>query len=125
MICGQVTAEPFVSSVPLSCVPPWMCFGLSGATERLWNWSVESPLLRVKRCEGTADSNCWHVARLIGPRGRLLHCGEMSENVPLDRTSPPSEPKMAPFVPGISTIAWLSGCMPLGAIGFGWQHEPG
>src|SRR5215510_10717006 len=105
MIWGQTTAEPVVSSVPLSCVPPWTCFGLSGATERLWNWSVESPLFRLKSFEGTADSNCRHVARLKGLRGRLLHCGEMSENVPLDRTSPPSEPKIAESVPGISTIA--------------------
>src|SRR5215471_1587286 len=47
MICGHVTAEPRVSNVPLSCVPPCKCLGLSGATERLWNWSVDRVLFML------------------------------------------------------------------------------
>src|SRR5438552_6897369 len=102
MICGHTTAEPVVSNVPLSCVPPCRCLELSAATERLWNCRVERPLFRLYRYEGTAESICWHVARSspLSPRG-LPHCDEMSVKIPLDRTNPPSEPKIAESVPGI------------------------
>src|SRR5262245_17397773 len=118
-ICGQTCAEPYVSNVPLSWVPPWRCFGLYAATERLWNCSVESPLLTSTRTVGTADSNCLHSARLAPVSGRESHCDEMSAKSPLDRMRPPSPPKIAAFEPGISTMACESGCWPFGAIAFG------
>ena len=50
----------------------------------------------------------------------------MSVNDPLERVSPPSEPKKAAFVPGNLYDRVLSpGAWPFGAIGFGWQQEPG
>src|SRR5436190_13752809 len=125
MIFGQVTAELLVSNVPLSCVPPWRCFGLSAATDRLWNCNVERPLFRLYSCVGTAESSCLHRAMLTGPSGRLSHCPEMSAKLPLVRTRPPSEPKIAESVPGIATIACSSGCIPFGANAFGLQHWPG
>ena len=51
---------------------------------------------------GTAESNCWQVARLVPVRPRSVHCDEMFAKAPLERTSPPSEPKIAESVPGIS-----------------------
>src|SRR5215204_5519447 len=78
------------------------------------------------RYVGTADSNCWQSARLAPVRPRsLVHCDEMSVNVPSDRISPPSPPKIAAFVPGSSTIACESGCCPFGAIEFGSQQLSG
>src|SRR6266540_4245748 len=110
MICGQTTEEPYVSNVPLSCVPPCRCFGLSGATERLWNWSVESDLFMLYRYVGTAERSCWQSARFAPLSPRAAHCDEMSAKLPLDRISPPSVPKIAASLPGISTIACESGC---------------
>src|SRR5215213_5222380 len=124
MICGQTTDEPVVSNVPLSCVPPWRCFGLSAATDRLWNCSVERPLFRSYSCVGTAESSCLQRAMLVGPSGRVSHCPEMSAKLPLVRTRPPSEPKIAESVPGIATMACSSGCIPFGANAFGLQHWP-
>src|SRR6266542_3729897 len=124
MICGQTTDEPVVSNVPLSCVPPCRCFASSAATDRLWNWSVESPLFMLYRYDGTADSSCWQSVRPEPVRPRSVHCDEMSANSPLERISPPSVPKIAALVPGISTMACESGCWPFGATAFGWQQLP-
>src|SRR4051812_42271565 len=76
---------------------------------------------------GTAESSCWQSVRFAPVLLRVgdEHCAEISANAPLVRTSPPSDPKMAIFDPGTSNMAWLSGCIPLGAIGFAWQHDPG
>src|SRR5690348_15147699 len=95
MICGHVVGEPYVSHVPLSCVPPWRCFGLSGATDRLWNCSVDRPSFRLDRRVGTAESNCLQSALLVAPSGRPSHCDEMSAKLPLVLTRPPSDPKIA------------------------------
>src|SRR5438552_19029348 len=92
MICGHTTAEPVVSNVPLSWVPPCRCLELSAATERLWNCSVESPLFRLYRKVGTRDSNCWQSARSPPLSPRLVHCEEISAKLPLERIRPPSEP---------------------------------
>src|SRR6516164_317872 len=111
MICGHTTAEPVVSKVPLSCVPPCRCFGLSGATDRLWNCNVESPLFRLNKREGTLDSSCWQSARFapLSPR-YVVHCDEISEKLPLERMSPPSEPsKNRPGFVGLTTSACWSG----------------
>jgi hypothetical protein len=48
----------------------------------------------------------------------------MSLKLPSERIRPPSVPKIAESVPGISTIACESGCWPFGAIAFGWQQFP-
>src|SRR5262245_1689984 len=125
MICGQTTAEPVVSNVPLSCVPPCRCLGLSEATDRLWNCSVDRPLFMLNRCDGTAESSCWHSARFAPLMPRELHCEEMLVKFPLERMRPPSPPKIAASVPGISTTACESGCCPFGATAFGWQQLPG
>src|SRR5262245_28892535 len=77
MIWGQTTAEPFVSSVPLSCVPPWRCLGLSGATERLWNWSVERPSFRLDNWVGIRESSCWQSARSSPLNPRDEHCEDV------------------------------------------------
>ena len=74
---------------------------------------------------GTAESSCWQSARSAPVSPRAVHCDEMSRNSPSDFISPPSPPKIAASVPGISTIACESGCCPFGAIGFGWQQLPG
>ena len=42
--------------------------------------------------DGTAESNCWQVARLVAESPRVAHWDEMFVNVALVRTSPPSEP---------------------------------
>src|SRR5438552_11529384 len=127
MICGHTTAEPVVSNVPLSCVPPCRCLESSAATERLWNCKVESPLFRLERWLGTCDKSCWQSARSspLSPRG-LVHCAEMFANAPSERTRPPSEPsKKRPGLPGLTTNPCWSGCIPFGAIGLGWQQLPG
>src|SRR3954451_441752 len=54
--------EPLDPHVPLSCVPPMMSFvGLSGLTDRLWNWIVASPLSSVSISVGPLDRTSWHV----------------------------------------------------------------
>src|SRR5882724_1826980 len=130
--CVQV-GELTPRNVPLSWVPPVSFALLSFATFTLWNWSVERPTLRLVSSVGTAFSNCWQVARSAalspGPAGiereGSVQVLEMSANEPLVSTTPPSEPKIALFVPGISITAWLSGCMPFCAKGRFWQQAPG
>src|SRR4051812_35906096 len=115
IVIGHTTPEPPVSQVPLSCVPPWMFFGSVGLTEKLWNWSVDSPLFRLVSFPGTRDSSCWQSARLAPVSPRVAHSAEVSTNSPLERTRPPSEPKKATFgFDGTVTIACWSGCIPFG-----------
>src|SRR2546425_4055739 len=126
MIGGQTTFEPVYSNVPLSCVPPMRpVVGANGLIDRLWNWSVDSPLFRLNRYVGTRDSSCLQSARLVGPSGRLSHCDEMSAKSPLDFIRPPSEPsKNKPGLFGATTSACWSGWMPCGETEFGWQQLP-
>src|SRR5919108_2876554 len=84
--------DPYVSNVPLSCVPPCTCLKLSAATDTLWNCKVESPLLRLYKFAGTRERSCWHRAKLAPARLRLAHCAEISVKVPVERIKPPSEP---------------------------------
>src|SRR5205823_842634 len=121
MICGQVVAEPEYSNVPLSCVPPIkLDVGFAGLIERLWNCNVESPSLRLVSCVGTRESSCLQSALLLGPSGRLSHCGEMSAKEPLDRMRPPSDPsKNNPGLFGATASACWSGWRPFGATAFG------
>src|SRR6187551_2929362 len=62
----HTTLDPVVDHVPLSCVPPMMFFGSCGLTEKLWNWSVDSPLFRLKMYDGTRERSCWQIARFAG-----------------------------------------------------------
>src|SRR5512138_3676496 len=107
MICGHTTAEPVVSYVPLSCVPPCRCFGLSPATEKLWNCSVDNPLFRLNRCFGTRESNCLHAVICEPESPRSSHWYETSLKSPLDRTMPPSDPEKNMYgLSGCVTSAW-------------------
>ena len=60
--------------VPLSCVPP-MISSLAVATyfDRLWNWSVSSPLLSEVIEVGMAESQCWQSVKSAPVKPRLLH----------------------------------------------------
>src|SRR4029453_14967248 len=118
MICGQTTADPVVSNVPLSCVPPIRFLESNGLTDRLWNCSVDRPLFKLNRCEGTRESSCWHNVKPFPVRPRAAHCAETSVKSPLERMSPPSEPSKNKYgLPGCVTIACWSGWMPFGVSG--------
>src|SRR6266446_7507017 len=92
IVCGQVTAEPVVSNVPLSCVPPCTSFAFAGFTERLWNWRVCSPLFRLVQVVGARDKSCLQRLSDGSERPRPSQRPEISVNVPSDRIRPPSEP---------------------------------
>src|SRR6266516_5957881 len=119
MVCGQ-TGVPGLgrSNVPLSCVPPCRSFELAGFTERLWNWIVSSPTLRLTSCLGTRDSSCWHRVRSLPTSERKLHREEVLEKTPSDRTTPPSEPsKNWLGLAGFVTSTCWSGWSPCGLVG--------
>src|SRR5215216_6119300 len=61
MIIGQTTPEPAYSNVPLSCVPPMRLLGSVGFAERLWNWIVDRPLLRLVIRVGTRERSCLQI----------------------------------------------------------------
>ena len=56
--CSATRPGRPVSHVPLSCVPPCSMFALCGLTDRLWNWSVRSPLFSPSSFDGTRESIC-------------------------------------------------------------------
>src|SRR4029079_5660459 len=86
---------PFVvACVPLSCVPPWMSFGLLALVDRLWNWSVERPSLSDVIVFGIFDSQCWQSVRsapVSGPVSstREEHPADAATNEPSTRQRPP------------------------------------
>src|SRR5207237_2282784 len=49
--------------VPLSCVPPMTSLALCTFSDRLWNWSVPSPLFIVEIVVGTFFSQFWQSVR--------------------------------------------------------------
>ena len=113
IVCGQLSLPAVPSQVPLSCVPPCRCFGSRGSTETVLNCSVESPVFRLEICVGTIESAFWHATRLAGLSGRSVQSPEASAVVPLDLTTPPSEPSKKSFgFDGETTRACWSGWMP-------------
>src|SRR5712691_9597412 len=98
--------------VPLSWVPPMMSLsGSCALTERLWYWSVPSPLFSDEMVVGTFDSQLVQWMRLFGERPRPEHWPETSEKEPSSRQRPPSfAMKTMLGSSGVAAIACSSGC---------------
>src|SRR5262245_406716 len=90
IVFSHLTAFPSDSQVPLSCVPPCRILALNGLTDKLWNWSVVRPLLRLVSSDGMLESIWWQRASEFAERFRLSHHDERSTRSPLDRITPPS-----------------------------------
>src|SRR5512139_1537301 len=92
IVFSHLTGLPVDSHVPLSCVPPWTSFTLNGFTDRLWNWSVDSPLFMLSSFDGIAESICLQrsSAAPVKPLFGSSHQEERSTNSPLERITPPS-----------------------------------
>src|SRR5512143_897813 len=120
IVFSHLFGLPSDSQVPLSCVPPWRTLTLCGLTERLWNWSVVSPLLRLWSSDGIRESICLQRSSEapLSPRFGSSHHEERSTNTPLERITPPSLVSMNwNGLPGTVTIECWSGCSPLGCNG--------
>src|SRR5512136_148595 len=120
IVFSHLTGLPSDSQVPLSCVPPWRTFTLNGLTERLWNWSVGSPLFRLSSLDGIAESICRHRSSdaPLSPRLGSSHHDDRLTSSPLERITPPSLVSMNwNGLPGTVTIECWSGCSPLGCNG--------
>src|SRR5262249_60405307 len=110
MVGGQTAELPLNWNVPLSCVPPIRSFELFELTERLWNCSVERPLLIGTSWFGTRESIDLQKAVPAASSPRESHFDETSAYCPSERTTPPSEPVMnVSGCPGSVTIACWSG----------------
>src|ERR687888_2710936 len=111
MICGHTSDEPRNSKVPLSCVPPIRLFcGCLGSTDRLWNWSVESPLFMLLVFSGIRESIDLQNAVSAAFSPRLSHWADASTYWPFARTTPPSSPAIhCSGSPGIVTRPCWSG----------------
>src|SRR2546429_515689 len=127
MICGQLFWSQLGSlfdHVPLSCVPPWTSHEFAGLIATLMNWSVSRLRSVCVVSFGTFDSIRMQFARLAAPssgRSFELQRPERSANVPLVRTTPPSEPsKIWAGLLGFTTIVCWSGWMLSGA----QRHAP-
>src|SRR5215210_5383090 len=106
---------PLFHQVPLSCVPPCRSDAFFGSSDRLWNWIVASPSLRLYSVDGTAESQFWQSTRSAPERPRPLQVEERLTNEPLVRITPPSEATNA--MSGLldaKAIACWSGCIPIG-----------
>src|SRR4029077_21131416 len=73
----MVTNQPLLllkACVPLSCVPPMISLrGACALTERLWNWSVATPLFSDEIFVGTFDNQRWQSTRSAPERPRDEH----------------------------------------------------
>src|SRR5438309_2474656 len=75
--------------VPLSCVPPMMSLsGFCTLTERLWYWSVPSPLFIVDVVVGTFDSQLTQSVLSAPERPRDAQSPEALLNEPLSLQKP-------------------------------------
>src|SRR5260370_7989236 len=88
IVTNQLSGVKFAgleACVPLSCVPPMMSWsGFCTLTDRLWNWSVPSPLFSVAIVVGTAESQCWQSGSSAPVRLRVLHLLDTSVNPSLE-----------------------------------------
>ncbi len=113
MVTNQLLAPgPLKAWVPLSCVPPMMSLsGFCTFSDRLWNWSVPSPLFIVKIVVGTLESQFLQSSPSLPVIGRGAHRLETSVNVPSSLQKPPSFAMKTMFgLPGTEAIACWSGC---------------
>ncbi len=83
-------------------------------TETLWNCSVASPSFSDVITVGIDDSQRLQLVRSSPESPRESQLDDVLANVPLVRTTPPSEPMNATLPSPVNTIACWSGCMPIG-----------
>jgi hypothetical protein len=113
--------------VPLSCVPPITSQDWAGLIATLMNWIVLlNRRLMWSSWAGTRESIRLHAmlsppttvpSAVVPFRPTSSHCDEVSANVPLVRTRPPSDPsKNWVGLPGLITITCWSGWMAFGAL---------
>src|SRR5438034_10657858 len=83
---------PFLKAcVPLSCVPPSRsCSGFAGLSDRLWYWSVPSPLFSEVIEVGIFSSHIRQSILSAPVRQRALHWIEAFVNEPFSLQTPPS-----------------------------------
>src|SRR6476620_12194067 len=112
MLTKPLPFLPLMPWVPLSCVPPIRSLsGFWTLTDRLWYWSVPSPLFIDEIVVGTFESQLLQSIRLFPVSPRPAHWLCTSLNDPFILQTPPSSPLKRMFgLNGVAAIACWSGC---------------